>query len=85
MKQKDISVIRLLQNFIDNFLLRRLFSVNHLPVVRIDLLANDQITHILRERQLRDLLGVFRLVVDSKRWAKQNGFDAENALDQALR
>ena len=57
---------------------------NLLPIVRVDLLADDQIAHILRDRKLRDFFGVFGLMIDAVRRAKQNGFHADGAFDQAL-
>src|SRR6202166_4606092 len=69
------------QYVIDYFGCGNLFAAGRLPIVGINFLTHDDVAHILRERQLRHFLCVFRFMVDSVGRAKKNGFDAEGAFD----
>ena len=85
-EQDDVAVFGLAHDVVDDFLLGNLAAAGKLlPIVRVDFLADDEIAHVLRDRKLRDFLGVFRLMVDAVGRAEENGFDADRALDQALR
>jgi len=54
MKQNNVSVAGLTQYAVDNFLRWNLLAVGLPPVVWVNLLAHNQVTHFLRDRQLRD-------------------------------
>src|SRR5215468_10384173 len=84
-KQNNISVVRLPQNAINNLLRRNLLPVRLPPVVRIDLLTDDQIPHVLRHGQQRYLLRILRLMVNSVWWTEQNRFHSQRAPNQPLR
>src|SRR5262249_49138245 len=84
MKQNNVSGIGLLKHGIDNFLRRDLLAVGLAPVVRINFLADDEVTHILGDGKLRHFFCVFRLMVNAIRRAEENGFYVERAFDQTL-
>ena len=72
MKQNDVSAVSLTQHAVDNFLCRNLLAVRLPPVVRVNLLSDDQVAHLLCNWQLRNFRSIFRLVVYPVRRPEQN-------------
>ena len=85
MKQNNISAISLLQHFVNNVLRGNLLAVRLPPVVRVNFLPDNQIPHILRQRQFLYFFRKFRLVIDSIRRPEQNRFHSQRAFNQPLR
>ena len=56
---------------------RDLFARRLFPIMRIDFLPNNYIAHILRDGQLRNFFGVFRLVINPVRRTEQYRFHAK--------
>src|SRR5882762_6877639 len=83
-QEDDIAIAGLPQHAVDNLFCRDGLAVAQAPVVRIDALAHDQISHFLGERELRHFLGIFRLMIDAVRGTEENRFDVEGAFDQPL-
>ena len=73
MEQHDVAVFGLAHDVVDDFLLGNLAAAGKLlPIVRVDFLADDEIAHVLRDRQLRDFFRVFGLMVDAVGRTEQN-------------
>src|SRR5882672_7403885 len=84
-QENDIALVRLPEDAVDNFLCGDGLAVAQAPVIRIDALADDEITHLLRHGKLHDLLRIFRLVINAVGRAEKDGFYTERAFNQALR
>jgi len=73
------------EDAVDNFLCGDGLAVAQAPVIWIDALAHDEITHLLRHGKLHDLLRKLRLVINAVRRRKQDRLYSERAFNQALR
>ncbi len=80
-KQDDIAIAGLPQHAVDDLFCRNGFAVAQAPVVRIDALPHDQISHFLSEWKLRHFLRILRLMIDTVGRAEEDRFDVEVAFD----
>ncbi len=72
-------------SFVHDFLRRNLLAVHLPPVVGVDFLPDDQVAHVLRNRQLRHFFRVFGLMIDAVGRPEEDGLHANNTFDQPLR
>src|SRR5262249_4460409 len=84
-KQHNVTVSHLAQDVLGDLLRRNLFAVDLAPVVSVDFLTDNEVTHILGDGELCDLLRIFRLMIDSVGRTEEDGFRADGAFQQALR
>ncbi len=86
MKKDDVALVRLAQDAgHDVFRGQGILAVGHAPIIRVDALPHDQITHVLGKRKLRHFFRVFRLMIDAIRRTEENGLHSQSAFNQALR
>ena len=84
-QKNNIAFVRLPQNAVNNFFSGDRLAVLQAPVIRIDALADNQVSELLRIGKLRHFLGIFRLVIDAVRRAEKDRLYPERAFNQALR
>ena len=84
-EENDVALGRFVQNILDNFCGRQRDTRAKLaPIVWIHFLADDDVAHILGDRQVRYFFGKIRLMVDAVRRAEEQRLHAENTLDEPL-
>src|ERR1051325_7248032 len=84
-EENDVALGRFMQNILDNFCgWKGNARVKLAPIVWIHFLADDDVAHILGDRQVRDFFGKIGLMVDAVRWAEEQRLHAKNTLDEPL-
>src|SRR6266576_6806331 len=83
-QQYDVSFICLPQNAVDNVLCRDGLASAQAPIVGVDALAHNQITHLLSQGKLRYFLCILGLMIDAIGGTEEDGLDAEGAFNQTL-
>src|SRR5205814_9467884 len=81
-QQYDVSFICLPQNAVDNVLCRDGLASAQAPIVGVDALAHNQVTHLLSKGKLRYFLCILGLMIDAVGGAEENGLDAQGAFKQ---
>src|SRR5947209_13023818 len=84
MEENNVAVVEFAEDVGDDLACGNLAAVGFLPVVGVDFLADDDVTHVLGDGEMRDFLGELRLMVDAVGRTEENGFYAESAFDEAL-
>src|SRR6266852_7633348 len=84
-QKNNIAFVSLPQNAVNNLLSGDRLAVPQAPVIRIDALADDQVSELLGIGKLRHFLGIFRLMIDAVRRAEKDRLYPERAFNQALR
>ncbi len=76
---------RVVENALDDSVSgRRRSAVGLAPIVRIDLRADDDVAHGLRNRQHLNFAGGFRLMIDAVGRTEEKSFHAEIAFEEQL-
>src|SRR5882762_8695285 len=84
-QKNNIAFVLLLEDAVNNFFSGDRLAVPKAPVIRIDALADNQVSELLGIGKLGHFLGIFRLVIDAVRRAEENRLYSERAFNQALR
>src|SRR6267143_1070392 len=84
-QKNNIAFVLLPQDAVNNLFSGDGLAVLQAPVIRIDALADNQVSELLGIGKLRHFLGIFRLVIDAVRGAEKDGLCPERAFNQALR
>src|SRR6266403_177428 len=84
-QKNNIAFVLLPQDAVNNLFSGDGLAVLQAPVIRIDALADNQVSELLGIGKLRHFLGIFRLVIDTVGRTEEDRLYSERAFNQALR